>query len=53
MLYAMGRWSEKLIERGEPQVHYVMDIAHEGYNNSDDEMIFLMLDIKKSTEVKL
>ena len=51
MLWEDGRethWRE-----GEPQVHYVMDIAHEGYNNSNDEMVFLMLDIKKSTEVKL
>ena len=40
-------------EVGEPQVHYVMDKAHEGFNYSDEEMVFLMLDIKKSTDVKL
>ena len=40
-------------QEGEPQVHYIMDHFHEGYNYSDDAMIFLMLDIKKSTEVKL
>tara|TARA_B100000614_G_scaffold251108_1_gene262233 strand:+ start:423 stop:917 length:495 start_codon:yes stop_codon:yes gene_type:complete len=40
-------------EVGEPQVHYVMDHFHEGYNYSDDAMIFLMLDIKKSTKVEL
>ena len=38
---------------GEPQIHQVMDIAHEGFNYSDEEMIFLMLDIIKSTEVIL
>ena len=40
-------------EVGEPQIHQVMDIAHEGFNYSDEEMIFLMLDITKSTEVIL
>ena len=35
------------------QIHQVMDIAHEGFNYSDEEMIFLMLDITKSTEVIL
>ena len=38
---------------GEPQVHYVMDLEHEGHNYSDKEMIFLMLDVRKSTEVEL
>ena len=40
-------------EVGQPQVHYVMDKEHEGFNYSDEEMIFLMLDVKKSTEVIL
>ena len=40
-------------EVGEPQIHQVMDIAHEGFNYSDEEIIFLMLDITKSTEVIL
>ena len=38
---------------GEPQVHYVMDKEHEGFNYSDEEMIFLMLDVKKSTQVEV
>ena len=38
---------------GEPQVHYVMDREHEGHNYADEEMIFLMLDIKKTTEVEV
>ena len=38
---------------GEPQVHNVMDIAHDGCNLSDEEMIFLFLDVKKSTNVIL
>ena len=40
-------------EVGQPQVHYVMDKEHEGFNYSDEEMIFLMLDVKKSTEVEV
>ena len=51
MIWEDGRkthWKE-----GEPQLHYVMDLVHEGHNYSDEEMIFLMLDIKKSTEVMI
>tara|TARA_B100001250_G_scaffold330506_1_gene295406 strand:+ start:1336 stop:1827 length:492 start_codon:yes stop_codon:yes gene_type:complete len=45
--------SKTIWEVGEPQVHNVMDIAHNGCNLSDEEMIFLFLDVKKTTEVKL
>ena len=51
MVWEDGRqthWTE-----GEPQVHYVMDLEHEGHNYSEEEMIFLMLDVRKSTEVEL
>ena len=35
-------WTE-----GEPQVYDVMDYVHEGYNLSDDDMMFLFVDIAK------
>ena len=35
-------WTE-----GEPQIYDVMDHVHEGYNYSDDDMIFLFVDIEK------
>jgi aspartyl/asparaginyl beta-hydroxylase (cupin superfamily) len=41
-------WSE-----GDPKVFEVMDYIHEGYNYSDSPMIFLFIDVKKSTEVEL
>jgi hypothetical protein len=36
-------WTE-----GEPQVFEVMDVVHEGYNNSDHPMKFLFVDVKKN-----
>ena len=35
-------WTE-----GEPQIYDVMDYVHEGYNLSDDDMMFLFVDIEK------
>ena len=35
-------WTE-----GEPQIYDVMDHVHVGYNYSDDDMIFLLVDIEK------
>ena len=35
-------WTE-----GKPQVYDVMDYVHEGYNLSDDDMMFLFVDIAK------
>ena len=35
-------WTE-----GEPQIYDVMDYVHEGYNYSDDDMMFLFVDIEK------
>ena len=35
-------WTE-----GEPQIYDVMDYVHEGYNLSDDDMMFLFVDIAK------
>ena len=34
-------------KEGEPQIYDVMDHVHEGYNYSDDDMIFLFVDIEK------
>ena len=38
-------WTE-----GEPQIYDVMDHVHEGYNYSDDDMIFLFVDIEKRND---
>ena len=38
-------WTE-----GEPQVYDVMDHVHEGYNLSDDDMMFLFVDIEKRND---
>ena len=35
---------------GEPQVYDVMDHIHEGYNFSNEEMIFMFIDIKKTND---
>ena len=35
-------WTE-----GKPQIYDVMDYVHEGYNYSDDDMMFLFVDIEK------
>ena len=34
-------------KEGEPQIYDVMDHVHEGYNLSDDDMMFLFVDIEK------
>ena len=34
-------------KEGEPQVYDVMDYVHAGYNLSDDDMMFLFVDIEK------
>ena len=34
-------------KEGEPQVYDVMDYVHAGYNLSDDDMMFLFVDIAK------
>ena len=42
-------WKGKKVswKEGEPQIYDVMDHVHEGYNYSDDDMIFLFVDIEK------
>ena len=42
-------WEGKKVfwKEGEPQVYDVMDHIHEGYNLSDDIMMFLFVDIEK------
>ena len=37
-------------EEGVPQIYDVMDVIHEGYNYSDDDMIFLFVDILKTND---
>ena len=34
-------------KEGEPQIYDVMDYVHAGYNLSDDDMMFLFVDIEK------
>ena len=42
-------WKGKKVswKEGEPQIYDVMDHVHEGYNLSDDSMMFLFVDIEK------
>ena len=42
-------WDDKKVfwKEGEPQIYDVMDYVHEGYNLSDDDMMFLFVDIAK------
>tara|TARA_Y100000589_G_scaffold117520_1_gene111442 strand:+ start:883 stop:1377 length:495 start_codon:yes stop_codon:yes gene_type:complete len=42
-------WKGKKVswKEGEPQIYDVMDHVHEGYNLSDDDMMFLFVDIEK------
>ena len=35
---------------GEPKIYDVMDYVHEGYNYSDEDMIFIFLDIEKTDD---
>ena len=37
-------------EEGVPQIYDVMDHVHEGYNYSDDDMLFLFVDILKTND---
>ena len=45
-------WKGKKVswKEGEPQIYDVMDHVHEGYNHSDDDMIFLFIDILKKDD---
>jgi hypothetical protein len=45
-------WEGKKVfwKEGEPQIYDVMDHVHEGYNYSDDQMIFLFVDIEKRND---
>ena len=37
-------------KEGEPQIYDVMDHVHEGYNLSDDDMMFLFVDIEQNDD---
>ena len=45
-------WKGKKVfwEEGVPQIYDVMDHVHEGYNYSDDDMLFLFVDILKTND---
>jgi len=44
--YMIWRGEKVFWEEGVPQQFDVMDYVHEGYNYSDDDMIFLFIDIQ-------
>ena len=45
-------WKGKKVswKEGEPQIYDVMDHVHEGYNLSDDDMMFLFVDIEQNDD---
>ncbi len=45
--YMIWRGEKVFWEEGVPQIYDVMDEVHEGYNYSDDDMLFLFVDIRK------
>ena len=48
--YMIWKGEKVLWEEGVPQVYDVMDHVHSGYNYSDDDMIFLFIDILKKDD---
>ena len=48
--YMIWKGEKVLWEEGVPQIYDVMDHVHEGYNYSDDDMIFLFIDILKKDD---
>tara|TARA_B100000965_G_scaffold404363_1_gene434868 strand:+ start:881 stop:1372 length:492 start_codon:yes stop_codon:yes gene_type:complete len=45
--YMVWRGEKVFWTEGEPQIYDVMDYVHAGYNYSDDDMVFLFIDIEK------
>ena len=45
--YMIWKGEKVFWEEGVPQIYDVMDHVHEGYNYSDDDMLFLFVDIRK------
>ena len=45
--YMIWKGQKVYWQSGEPQIYDVQDHVHEGYNHSDDDMIFMFIDIEK------
>ena len=48
--YMIWKGEKVFWEEGVPHICDVMDVIHEGYNYSDDDMIFLFVDILKTDD---
>ena len=48
--YMIWKGEKVFWEEGVPQIYDVMDHVHEGYNYSDDDMLFLFVDIFKTDD---
>ena len=48
--YMIWKGEKVFWEEGVPQIYDVMDNIHEGYNYSDDDMLFLFVDIFKTDD---
>ena len=48
--YMVWKGEKVFWEEGVPQIYDVMDHVHEGYNYSDDDMLFLFVDILKTDD---
>ena len=48
--YMIWKGEKVFWEEGVPQIYDVMDHVHEGYNYSDDDMLFLFVDILKKDD---
>ena len=48
--YMIWKGEKVFWEEGVPQIYDVMDHIHEGYNYSDDDMLFLFVDILKKDD---
>lgn len=46
--YMVWQGEKKYWQPGRPEIYDVMDYVHEGYNFSDDDMIFMFIDIEKN-----
>jgi len=48
--YMIWKGNKETWVAGEPKIYDVMDHVHEGYNFSDDDMVFMFLDIEKTND---
>ena len=48
--YMIWKGNKETWVAGEPKIYDVMDHVHEGYNFSDDDMVFMFVDIEKTND---